>query len=90
MHNGIPCVLDLDKPSVFKPVTGIPEDAEVTACAWAPDGKRLVYVTGTSRPRSPEEMQKLESRLVVADVDGSNAEVLRSEKGKLFLGVDWR
>jgi hypothetical protein len=90
MHKGKPCVLELDNPGVLKPVTGIPEDAEVTACAWAPDGKRLVYVLGTSRPLAAEELQKFESRLVVADVDGGNAKILRSEKSKLIMGVDWR
>jgi hypothetical protein len=31
------CVIDIDKPGVLKPVAGIPKDAEVPACAWAPE-----------------------------------------------------
>jgi hypothetical protein len=83
-------VIDIDKPGVLKPVTGIPKDAEVTACAWAPGGKHIVYVIGTVHWLAPEDLKKFESRIVIADVDGSNAKVVRSEKGKLFMGVDWR
>jgi RNA polymerase sigma factor (sigma-70 family) len=90
LHNGKPCVIDIDKPGVLKPVTGIPKDAEVTACAWAPDGKHIVYVIGTIHWLAPEDLKKFESRLIVADPDGGNAKVVRSEKGKLFTGVDWR
>jgi RNA polymerase sigma factor (sigma-70 family) len=89
-HNGKPCVIDLDNPGVLKPVAGIPKDAEVTACAWAPDGKHIVYVIGTVHWLAPEDLKKFESRIVIADADGGNAKVVRSEKGKLFMGVDWR
>jgi RNA polymerase sigma factor (sigma-70 family) len=89
-HNSKPCVIDLDKPGVLRPVAGIPKDAEVTACAWAPDGKHLVYVIGTIHWLAPEDLKKFESRLIVADPDGGNARVVRSVKGKVLLGVDWR
>jgi Tol biopolymer transport system component len=89
-HNGKPCVIDIDKPGVLKPVAGIPKDAEVPACAWAPDGKHIVYVIGTVHWLAPEDLKKFESRLIVADPDGGNAKVVRSEKGKVFIGVDWR
>jgi RNA polymerase sigma factor (sigma-70 family) len=90
LHNGKPCVIDIDKPGVLKPVAGIPKDAEVTACAWAPDGKHIVYVIGTVHWIAPEDLKKFESRLVVADPDGGNAKAVRSEKGKMITGVDWR
>ncbi len=89
-HNGKPCVVDIDKPGVLKPVAGIPKDAEVPACAWAPDGKHIVYVIGTVHWLAPEDLKKFESRLIVADPDGGNAKVVRSEKGKVLIGVDWR
>ena len=89
-HNGKPCVIDIDKPGVLKPVVGIPKDAEVPACAWAPDSKHIVYVIGTVHWLAPEALKKFESRLVVADVDGGNARVVPAEKGKVFIGVDWR
>ena len=89
-HNGKPCVIDIDKPGVLKPVAGIPKDAEVTAHAWAPDGKHIAYVIGTVHWLAPEDLKKFESRLIVADVDGGNAKVVRSEKGRMISGVDWR
>ena len=89
-HNGKPCVIDIDKPGVLRPVAGIPKDAEVTACAWAPDGKHIVYVIGTIHWLAPEDLKKFESHLIVADVDGGNAKVVRSVKGKMLTGVDWR
>ena len=89
-HNGKPCVIDIDKPGVLKPVAGIPKDAEVPACAWAPDGKHIVYVIGTVHWLAPEALKEFESRLVVADVDGGNARVVHAEKGKVLMGVDWR
>ena len=89
-HNGKPCVIDIDTPGVLKPLAGIPKDAEVVARAWAPDGKHIVYVIGTVHWLAPEDLKKFESRLIVADVDGGNAKVVRSEKGKLLNGVDWR
>ncbi len=89
-HNGKPCVIDIDKPGVLKPVAGIPKDAEVPACAWAPDGKHIVYVIGTVHGLAPEDLKKFESRLIVADPDGGNAKVVRSVKGKILIGVDWR
>jgi RNA polymerase sigma factor (sigma-70 family) len=89
-HSGKPCVIDIDKPGVLKPVAGIPEGAEVPACAWAPDGKHIVYVIGTVHWLAPEDLKKFESRLIVSDVDGSNAEVVRSVKGKMLIGADWR
>jgi hypothetical protein len=89
-HNGKPCVIDIDKPGVLRPVAGIPKDAEVIACAWAPDGKRIAYVIGTVHWLAPEDRKKFESRIVIADADGGNARVVRSVKGKMFTGVDWR
>ena len=89
-HNGKLCVIDIDKPGVLKPVAGIPKEAEVIAHAWAPDGKHIVYVIGTVHWLAPEDLKKFESRLIVADVDGGNAKVVRSEKGKMLNGVDWR
>jgi RNA polymerase sigma factor (sigma-70 family) len=90
LHNGKPCVIDIDKPGVLKPVAGIPKDAEVLACAWAPDGKHIVYVIGTVHWLAPEDLKKFESRVIVADPAGGNAKVVRSEKGKVLIGVDWR
>ncbi len=90
IHNDKPYVIDVDKPGILKPVAGIPKNAEVNACAWAPDGKHIVYVIGTVHFLDPEALKKFESRLVVADPDGGNAKVVRSEKGKVFIGVDWR
>jgi RNA polymerase sigma factor (sigma-70 family) len=90
MHNAKPCVIDIDKPGVLKPVAGIPKDAEVTACAWAPDGKHIAYVIGSVHWIGSEDLKKFESRLIVADVDGGNAKVVRSVKGKMLTGVDWR
>ncbi len=62
----------------------------MTAGAWAPDGKHIVDVIGTVRFLDPEDPEKVEARLIVADVDGGNAKVVRSEKGKMLNGVDWR
>jgi RNA polymerase sigma factor (sigma-70 family) len=89
-HNGKPCVIDIDQPGVLKPVAGIPKDAEVPACAWAPDGKHIVYIIGTVHGLAPEALKKFESRVIVADPDGGNAKVVHSEKGKVIIGVDWR
>ena len=85
-----PYVIDIDKPGILKSVAGIPKNAEVNTCAWAPDGKHIVYVIGTVHYLDPEALKKFESRLVVADPDGGNAKVVRLEKGKVFVGVDWR
>lgn len=85
-----PYVIDIDKPGMLKPVAGIPKNAEVNGCAWAPDGKHIVYVIGTVHFLDPEALKKFETRLVVADPDGGNAKVVRLEKGKVFLGVDWQ
>jgi len=89
-HNGKPCVIDLDTPGVLKPVAGIPKDAEVTACAWAPDGKHVVYAIGTVHWLAPDDLKKFESRLVVADPDGGNAKAVRTVTGKVLIDVDWR
>ncbi|HZV06647.1 MAG TPA: sigma-70 family RNA polymerase sigma factor [Gemmataceae bacterium] len=89
-HNGKPCVIDIDEPGVLKPVAGIPKDAEVPVCAWAPNGKHIVYIIGTVHWLAPEDLKKFESRLIVADPDGGNAKVVRSVKGKMLTGVDWR
>ncbi len=90
IHKDKPYVIDIDKPGMLKPVAGIPQAAEVNACARAPDGKHIVYVIGTVHFLDSEALKKFESRLVVADPDGGNAKVVRSEKGKVFIGVDWR
>ncbi len=89
-HDGKPGVIDIDKPGILKPVAGIPKEAEVPACVWAPDDKHIVYVIGTVHWLAPEALKKFESRVVVADVDGGNAKVVRAEKGKVLIGVDWR
>lgn len=86
-------VFDVGKPilmPVAKVVEGIPATAEVTSWDWSPDGKRIVYVIGTVRILSPEEMKKTESRVVAADPDGKNAVVVRSVKGSLLMNVGWR
>ena len=75
---------------MLKPVAGILKEAEVPACAWAPDGKHIVYVIGTVHWLAPEDLKKFESRLIVSDVDGSSAKVVRSVKGKMLISVDWR
>ncbi len=83
-------LMDPNGPGVLKPLAGIPKDAEVPACAWAPDGKHIACVIGTVHWLAPTALKKFESRLIVADVDGGNAKVVRSEKGKMLIGVDWR
>jgi hypothetical protein len=65
-HNGKPCVIDIDKPGVLTPLTGIPKDAEVPACAWAPDGKHIVYVIGTVHWLAPVSRPWLWPRLPIA------------------------
>jgi hypothetical protein len=81
------CVIDLGKPGTPAAVGGVPDGAEVVASAWSPDGKRIAYAIGTSRPPDPAQLKKPEPRLVVADPDGKNAKVLKS--GFIF-GFDWR
>ena len=90
LNEGRLSVLDVGKPESLTPVQGIPEKAEVVGLAWSPDGKRIAYTIGTSRFLEPEELKKLESRLVIADPDGKNAKVLRSVKGELIMEVHWR
>ena len=89
-HNFKPCVIDIDKPGVLKPVAGIPKDAEVLASTWAPDGKHIVYVISSFHWLAPEDLKKFESHIIVADPDGGNAKVVRSQKGKVLIDVDWR
>jgi RNA polymerase sigma factor (sigma-70 family) len=80
-------VADPKKP-VF--VEGIADGAAVTGSAWSPDGKQIAYCTGTFQFLEKEEMQKLESVLVVADPTGKNAKVIRTVKGESFNSVFWR
>ena len=83
-------VLTLGFPGSPVPVQGIAENVTVVDYAWSPDGKRIAYATGTTRILTPEELRKVESRLIVADPDGKNAKVLRSVKGRLISRVHWR
>ncbi len=83
-------VVEVDKPDSLAKVEGILEKAEVTSFAWAPDGKRIVYTTGTFRLTNPDDLAEVESKVVVADPDGKNAKTLRTAKGKLYGGVDWK
>jgi len=83
-------VVEIGKPGSLTKVEGIPEKAEVTSFAWSPDSKRIVYTIGTFRLTSPEDLTGIESKVVVADPDGKNAKALRSAKGKLYMGVDWK
>ncbi len=80
-------VADPKKP-VF--VEGIAEGAEVTGSAWSPDGKQIAYCTGAFAFLTKEQLQKLESVLVIADPTGKNAKVVRRVKGESFNSVYWR
>jgi Tol biopolymer transport system component len=71
-------------------VEGIADDAVVTGSAWSPDGKRIAYCTGTFQFLEKEQLQKLESVLVVADPTGKDAKVIRTVKGESFNSVFWR
>jgi hypothetical protein len=71
-------------------VEGIAEGVEVTGVAWSPDGKQIAYCTGAFAFLTKEQLQKLESLLVVADPTGKNAKVIRRVKGESFNSVYWR
>ncbi len=88
-NNGRLFVLDVGKPGSLTAVAGVPDKAEVTEYAWSPDGRRIAYTTGASRLADPADLQKVESRLVVADPDGKNAKVLRSAKGEFIRLAGW-
>jgi Tol biopolymer transport system component len=90
MSNNKLCVLTIGKPGSPTPLQGIAENVTVVDYAWSPDGKRIAYTTGTTRILKPEELRKVESRLIVADPDGKNPKVLRSIKGQLIGRVHWR
>ena len=68
----------------------VPEEVEVTGVAWSPDGKQIAYCTGTVQFLRKEQLEKLESVLVVADPTGKNAKVIRKVKGESFNSVYWR
>jgi RNA polymerase sigma factor (sigma-70 family) len=68
----------------------VPEEVEVTGVAWSPDGKQIAYCTGTVQFLRKEQLQKLESQLVVADPAGKNAKVIRKVTGESFNSVYWR
>ena len=53
------------------------------------DGKLFLATFGWTEAVQ-EALKNFESRVVVADVDGGNAKVMREEKGKVLTGVDWR
>jgi Tol biopolymer transport system component/predicted DNA-binding protein (UPF0251 family) len=68
----------------------VPEEVEVTGVAWSPDGKQIAYCTGTVQFLRKEQLQQLESLLVVADPTGKNAKVIRRVRGESFNSVYWR
>jgi RNA polymerase sigma factor (sigma-70 family) len=68
----------------------VPEEVEVTGVAWSPDGKQIAYCTGTVQFLRKEQLQQLESVLVIADPTGKNAKVIRKVKGESFNSVYWR
>jgi len=83
-------VLEVGQPGSLTAVEGVPEKVQVTEFAWSPDGRRIAYTTGVSRLADAADLQKMESRLVVADPDGKNAKVLRSAKGEFIRLAGWR
>jgi dipeptidyl aminopeptidase/acylaminoacyl peptidase len=82
-------VMEVGKGKSPVPVAGIPEGTEVVGYTWSPDGKRIVFTTGTTRFLAPGELAKMTSRLIVADPDGKNAKVLRAARGDLMFRVYW-
>jgi Tol biopolymer transport system component len=76
-------------------VAGIPEDSRVWGHCWSPDGTRVAFVWAEHCFASNGDDRDIESRLVVCDLDGKNATIVASEKGRLFgavpiTGLDWR
>lgn len=74
-------------------VEGIAERTEITGAAWSPDAKQIAYCTGTAmlvQFLNKEQLQKLESLLVIADPTGKNAKVIRKVKRESFNSVYWR
>jgi hypothetical protein len=90
LNGGRLLLLDVGKPESLTPVAGIPVTEEVVEFAWSPGGRRIVYTTGTDRPRDPQARGRGEARLVVADPDGKNTKVLRTAKGEMLGRVHWR
>jgi RNA polymerase sigma factor (sigma-70 family) len=89
-HNSRLFVLEVGKPGSLTAVEGVPEKLQVTEFAWSPDGRRIAYTTGVFQQPDPGDLEKIESRLVVADPDGKNAKVLRSAKGEFIRLAGWR
>jgi Tol biopolymer transport system component len=75
-------VVNVANPNATTLVEGIPDNVEITGAAWTPDGKRILYCVGTVQFLDKDELQALDSRLVIADQSGKNAKVLRAVKGE--------
>jgi WD40 repeat protein len=80
-------VVNLANPKSLTFVEGIPDSAEITGAAWTPDGKRILYCVGTVQYLDKDDLQALESRLVIADPSGKNAKILRAVKGESIDAV---
>ena len=76
------------------PVEHVPENADLLAYCWSPDGKQIAYTWRKIPDGMPVAGQETESFLVVCDSDGKNARTVATEKSALsrdaLVGVDWR
>jgi RNA polymerase sigma factor (sigma-70 family) len=86
-------VLDIATGKVT-PVADIPINGEVRSYCWSPDGKRIAYAWSEVVKGEAEELanQEVESRVVVCEPSGKNAQVIVTEKGRLVTipGMDWK
>ena len=82
-------VLDLATGKVT-PVADVPAGGDVNAHCWSPDGKRIAYAWSESLDRLAED--EIESKVVVCDPDGKDAQAASSSRGRLvtIVGVDWK
>ena len=76
------------------PVEDIPENADLLAYCWSPDGKQIAYTWRKIPDGMPVAGQETESFLVVCDSDGKNAKTVVTEKVDRdhdgIAGIDWR
>jgi dipeptidyl aminopeptidase/acylaminoacyl peptidase len=82
------------------PLGDFPTNAQATGVAWSPNGKRVAY---TWKQNHPDLLKKdelfpgveTEEFLIVADVDGKNAQTVSSAKAdnlinQISVSIDWR